>query len=287
MPKVIVYRGRNLLFEHFVKKDAVTIGRSEDADIPLDSAAVSRLHAKIRRQGTSWIIEETGSKNGLFVNGQVITVKPLKHGDTIEIAQHVLHWHRPDSELAEEKARASGKPGASFRLTASDVDDAISEKKAMAEVVRERLDSNMRTAYVSPEALEQMRAQVQTRRGAHLAALFTDGTRKEIPLDKDLFTLGWEPNSAIALPGRKWFGRLAATIRAVPGKGHEVRRHSFWTPVRKGGHGLAIDSPSDLADGELLEIGGNEFKYHPAVEAPKGARPTSTPTGRVAKIGKS
>lgn len=287
MPKVVVYKGRNVLFEHFVKKDVVTIGRSEDADIPLDSAAVSRLHARIRKQGNTWMIEETGAKNGVFVNGQMITVKPLKHGDSIEIAQHILTWHRPDSEARDERDKDSGKPGAAYRLSTSDVEAALSEKKLDDAVVRDRLDSAMRTAYVGPEQLEQMRQVMQTRRGAHLAAVFSDGTRKEVPLDRDTLTVGWSAGSAISLPGTKWLGKDAATLRARPGGGHDVERHSFWTTVRCRGETLKVGIAIEMKDGDLLEVGPNEFKYHPAMEQPKPSRATSTPAGKPARLGKS
>jgi hypothetical protein len=54
-------------------KDVITIGRGPDSDIAVDDAEVSRHHARLTRQGNDWILEDLGSRNGTFVNGQRIT----------------------------------------------------------------------------------------------------------------------------------------------------------------------------------------------------------------------
>jgi DNA-binding response OmpR family regulator len=70
-----------------VDRDNVIIGREEDCDIVLPSRQVSRNHARIRRSGGRHILEDLGSKNGTFVNGQELT-EPyiLQDGDEIQVA---------------------------------------------------------------------------------------------------------------------------------------------------------------------------------------------------------
>ena len=268
MPKVTVYKGRNVLFEHFVKGDEVVIGRSNDVQIPLDHPLVSRRHARIKKQGSSWILEELGSKNGLFVNGQLVNQKILKHEDTVEIAQHILVWHRPDSEMEADKAKDSGRPGAGFRLTTSDIEQALSEKAGQSDLVRARLDGHMRTAVVSPEDLANLMEQMHKRRSAHLAAVLTDGRREEMPLEKERLVIGWGEGCDLKLPGTKWFGKAAAELRSVPGEGWEIRRTSAWTGVRVGEESVATGASRDLKDGDVVAIGGNKLKFHPAVQLP-------------------
>ena len=66
----------------------ITIGRSEDSDVVVSHPAVSRRHARIVRrepEGT-YVIEDLGSSNGTFVNGErVVQPRPLKTGDTIRV----------------------------------------------------------------------------------------------------------------------------------------------------------------------------------------------------------
>jgi pSer/pThr/pTyr-binding forkhead associated (FHA) protein len=65
----------------------MTIGRHDSCDVFLPDRRVSRFHARITRQGKSFILEDLGSKNGTFVNGAPITSPyTLKDGDEIAIA---------------------------------------------------------------------------------------------------------------------------------------------------------------------------------------------------------
>jgi hypothetical protein len=67
--------------------DDVVIGREEGCDIVLPSRQVSRNHARIRRSGGRHILEDLGSKNGTFINGQELTEPyTLQDGDEIQIA---------------------------------------------------------------------------------------------------------------------------------------------------------------------------------------------------------
>jgi DNA-binding winged helix-turn-helix (wHTH) protein len=66
------------------------IGRNEDCAVRIDKTEVSRCHAMITVQGTTAIIEDLGSKNGTFVNGnQVAGPTPLANGDEIWIGRSV------------------------------------------------------------------------------------------------------------------------------------------------------------------------------------------------------
>lgn len=67
-------------------KDTFTIGRSDTADVQIDSTRVSREHARISRQNDRYFIRDLKSTNGTFVNGNRIDEAPLSAGDVIVVA---------------------------------------------------------------------------------------------------------------------------------------------------------------------------------------------------------
>ena len=64
----------------------VTFGRSRGATVCVENAAVSRLHACIRRKANVTELEDLESRNGTFVNGaRLASPRRLEHGDEIAI----------------------------------------------------------------------------------------------------------------------------------------------------------------------------------------------------------
>ena len=68
----------------------VVIGRSSELDMVLVEDMVSRKHAKITVSGPKITIEDLGSTNGTFVNGEKIKQARLKEGDRILIGTSIL-----------------------------------------------------------------------------------------------------------------------------------------------------------------------------------------------------
>ena len=63
-----------------------TLGRADSADITVDDAFASSVHARIFPRGDFMFIEDVGSTNGTFLNGrQVRRPEQLKPADTIRI----------------------------------------------------------------------------------------------------------------------------------------------------------------------------------------------------------
>jgi ABC transport system ATP-binding/permease protein len=61
-----------------------TIGRSPLCQLHIPHPVVSRLHAKVERQGTHYLLTDTGSANGTFLNGRRLTkAHLLLDGDLI------------------------------------------------------------------------------------------------------------------------------------------------------------------------------------------------------------
>jgi pSer/pThr/pTyr-binding forkhead associated (FHA) protein len=66
------------------------VGRHEENDIVLAGPTVSARHATIRREPIGTVIEDEGSLNGTFVNGELVQQQLLEEGDRIQIGPHLL-----------------------------------------------------------------------------------------------------------------------------------------------------------------------------------------------------
>ena len=72
-----------------------SIGRDVTNDIVVDEAAVSRRHAAIRGERGGYWIEDLGSRNGTYVNGDEVEGEgqQLRDQDRIELGGTVaVHW---------------------------------------------------------------------------------------------------------------------------------------------------------------------------------------------------
>jgi hypothetical protein len=87
------------------------IGRSTSSDIPLDGTAVSRQHAAITMRERTLVLEDLGSRNGVFVNGVLIVQPlPLENGDRIRIGEHEIEVVTPGpTGVALHTASADGE----------------------------------------------------------------------------------------------------------------------------------------------------------------------------------
>ena len=89
--------GQELRFPLF--KDRLTIGRTEQNDIQLKAAYISRRHAVIATEGERTRVVDWGSKNGVFVNGKQVSEHFLKHGDIVAISTAKFRYEeRPKRE---------------------------------------------------------------------------------------------------------------------------------------------------------------------------------------------
>ena len=71
--------------------DQLTIGRDSSSGVPINDAEVSRKHARLTFQGGKYVVEDLGSTNGTFVNGQrVIGGVVLKSGDVVSLGEQIV-----------------------------------------------------------------------------------------------------------------------------------------------------------------------------------------------------
>ncbi|MFO7156809.1 MAG: adenylate/guanylate cyclase domain-containing protein [Pseudomonadota bacterium] len=89
-----------------LKEGESRLGRSEDNHIVLAGENVSRRHGRLVLQGDTLVIEDTGSRNGILLNGRRIENRAvLRAGDVIEIGENRLSvfYFKEQTSLYERK----------------------------------------------------------------------------------------------------------------------------------------------------------------------------------------
>jgi pSer/pThr/pTyr-binding forkhead associated (FHA) protein len=85
--------------------DPLEIGRQEDLGLPLDDSQVSRRHARISPSGDGAVVEDLGSTNGTYVNGQPIHGQhELGPGDRVRMGLTVLELRSSQQVAARPSA---------------------------------------------------------------------------------------------------------------------------------------------------------------------------------------
>lgn len=73
----------------------ILIGRSELADVRIDSAFVSRYHSLIVRENGKDLLIDLGSTNGVVLNGRRVVRAQLKHRDLIQVGPARVTYLNP------------------------------------------------------------------------------------------------------------------------------------------------------------------------------------------------
>ena len=90
-PATVMVNGR----AHDLSKPSVVIGRSRESDIRVSDPNVSRQHAEIRQEGSSYWIVDLGSTNGISVNGRALKRAKLDDEDRITLGSTELVFKLP------------------------------------------------------------------------------------------------------------------------------------------------------------------------------------------------
>src|SRR5512147_1584637 len=88
--------------EHRLEQTVTRLGRAIENEIVIVSKRASREHAHIRRDGRRVFLDDLGSTNGTYVNGErVLGSMQLRDGDQISIGEVVFTFHDPDTTTRE------------------------------------------------------------------------------------------------------------------------------------------------------------------------------------------
>jgi ABC-type multidrug transport system ATPase subunit/pSer/pThr/pTyr-binding forkhead associated (FHA) protein len=91
----------------------LTIGRGVNNDIVTADLRASREHASIDWGGNGWLLNDPGSTNGTFVNGQQVGRAELRDGDLIQIGDFALIVELSDHVAQRDEQHAGTMIGVS------------------------------------------------------------------------------------------------------------------------------------------------------------------------------
>ena len=84
------------------------VGRDEDCDVVLDDDRVSRRHAVLVPDGSSWSITDAGSKNGTFIGGTLVASRLLQERSWVSFGGLIARFEQlsvPVERIEEERLR--------------------------------------------------------------------------------------------------------------------------------------------------------------------------------------
>lgn len=228
MAYVRVYIDGLLKDEVEIQKDVTTIGRNVNNDVTIDNGGVSSIHAKILKNGDSFIIEDPGSKNGIFMKGQRIKRQAIDYGDEVTIVKYTI-------KVSPIKAQAEAPHSMSHDTHQFDQDS---------------------TVMVDPAKFKEMLKAHEAAKETFLQFRGGEGSFSKFPLTKSTTMIGKAKDCDIYTPG--WFApRVAAKV---------VRKSDgfYLAPTRRGKvciNGVPIHDLKMLKDGDKVDVRGIAINF--------------------------
>ncbi|MDD9950536.1 MAG: HD domain-containing protein [Zetaproteobacteria bacterium] len=90
MLRATITRGRDAGKSFLLQTFPITIGREVEKGLVLEDVEVSRKHVRIKNRGKLFIIEDLGSKNGTFLNGDRVMNAVVRSGDLLLVGDTEL-----------------------------------------------------------------------------------------------------------------------------------------------------------------------------------------------------
>jgi hypothetical protein len=237
-----------MLKEIPLTKERTTIGRKPHNDIQIDNLAISGEHAVVITILNDSFLEDLGSTNGTFVNGQSVKKHFLVNGDTIELGKYRLKFV---SEVPQQTAAADFEK--TMILRPGSAQKPAAEPAAAAPVASATAPPPAAVSHTSTSP--GMAAQATPAAAAPAAAAAPLGAiqllsganaGKEMELTKTLTTLG-KPGVQVVVIARRPHGYFITHVEGA----------SF--PVV---NGKTLDAQAhQLVDHDVIELAGIKMEF--------------------------
>jgi len=110
-----------------ISREVTVVGRKEDCDLRIPLGDVSRKHCRFIREENSIRMEDLGSSNGTFHNGEKVQDAVLSAGDTVQIGP-VTFLVQIDGVPSDDQLQPAAPGDAVDNLDFSDTDHADAPK---------------------------------------------------------------------------------------------------------------------------------------------------------------
>jgi hypothetical protein len=240
VPKLVLKFGDSVLKEMHVGQKEVSIGRSPNSGLVIDNPAVSNRHARVFQENEGLMLEDFGSLNGTFVNGQRVKMIKLKLGDAVTIGKHTIVV--ADSRELDGFAVWNGYP----KSTAPQLDQTI------------MLNTKERREFVQKIAAEGESSQLAPARLLLPTLVVLKGrtNQREYTLTDKLTVIGKSAMATVRL--RAWFApKAAAQINRREDNSYYIGPAGKIPRV----NGRLIPRPVKLASGDLIEVAGIQLEF--------------------------
>jgi len=242
MPKLVLKFENSVLKEVPVGASEVSIGRSPENGIVIDNPAVSHFHARVFNEEGRLMLEDFGSLNGTFVNGQRVKMVTLKPGDSVAIGKHTIVISDSRDLDGFATGNGNGKP-------------APAAPKLNETVM---LDTKARRDFLQKVAAVGESAQVAPARMKVATLVVRSGrtNQKEYTLNDKLTVIGKSAMATVKLKG--WFApKAAAQINRRDDQSYYVGAADKVPSV----NGQHISQPTKLSSGDVIDVAGIQLEF--------------------------
>jgi pSer/pThr/pTyr-binding forkhead associated (FHA) protein len=229
---IITLKFKDTKIKDFTLSEGVnlTIGRRETNDVVIENLAVSGMHAKIDSIDKGYLLTDLKSKNGTFVNGQLVSTHWLGHGDTVSIGKHTLVFSFQEGEERPESS-------------------ASSMDKTMV------MDTDKYRDMLSKSATSAA-GKVRKETAAGILS-FLAGGEGEFEIKKKLIKIGKDPTSDIVIGGFMT-GKTAATISKRP-NGYYLSYVGGMAKPKL--NDVVVKESAQINEFDIIEIGAVKMQF--------------------------
>jgi pSer/pThr/pTyr-binding forkhead associated (FHA) protein len=178
---------------------SLTIGRRDDNDVVIDDPSVSGHHAKIDSLGDRFVLIDLKSKNGSFVNEQLIDSHWLNDGDVVTIGGHSLVLDFSEDELRRTQKADSFDETQMMSSTDHRRMMARSKPNKSISAVKfwDKSHSGGSVRGIKPQAADP---RIQTQEASGVLTYLAGGSG-QVNLNRKITTIGKDPSSDIVVQG--------------------------------------------------------------------------------------